>query len=568
MANTQSINERLLKVLNSDKNQGYVIGLTGEWGIGKTHFWKNFYKEKRSELGCQKYAYISLFGIDSLDSLKYEIAIQTQATSTDKKDSKKNLKIKSLFTFITNNVKIPDIQSNGFALSIGQNIITGALFSLVKDTIICIDDLERKSDNLDIKDIMGLISHLKTEKNCKVVVILHQDKTDNQFQEYKEKVFDEIVHLTENFSIIKTIIDDDEMIDIYEEFYQKLAVKNIRFYERVKRDYQEIIESVDDLSLSSKDSILRNLLIVRLADLIKPEIPCENKDNNFVFDLKYLLNFEPYNISDNSVVDTINSLKYFFKGFIDFSYLSNWVEVITENIFNYNIDDKFIKELIAQGEISEEKIQTIKHHESLVSKLHNLDIDANFTQDFYDSSVKVIRYEDFNNLSFYYKVIELHNETLAKSFKEQVENYIIKTIENSKRKIDFDDFYPFGAENYDIFKDFVKEQIKNHALKIDFKDFFLNPDNQRNNDDVKKAVNEITKDDLRDVIWSDLGDYFRSRRRLLESIVQHGLFSKQKSEEVRQWILELLDENIKENPNNEIAVTLLLQDTENLTKFT
>ena len=103
MANTQSIDERLLKVLNSDKNQGYVIGLTGEWGIGKTHFWKNFYKEKRSELDCQKYAYISLFGIDSLDSLKYEIAIQTQATSTDKKDSEGNSIAKSLFTFLTNN---------------------------------------------------------------------------------------------------------------------------------------------------------------------------------------------------------------------------------------------------------------------------------------------------------------------------------------------------------------------------------------------------------------------------------------------------------------------------------
>ncbi|WP_115247292.1 hypothetical protein [Moraxella lacunata] len=119
-----------------------------------------------------------------------------------------------------------------------------------------------------------------------------------------------------------------------------------------------------------------------------------------------------------------------------------------------------------------------------------------------------------------------------------------------------------------FFKDFVKEQIENYVLKIDFKDFFLNPNNQRNNDDVKKAVNEITKDDLRDVIWSDLGDYFRERKHLLESIVQHSLFSKQKSEEVRQWILELLDENIKENPNNEIAVKLLLQDTENLTKFT
>ncbi|WP_220271627.1 hypothetical protein [Moraxella lacunata] len=311
--------------------------------------------------------------------------------------------------------------------------------------------MERKSDNLDIKDIMGLINHLKTEKNCKVVVILHQDKTDNQFQEYKEKVFDEIVHLTENFSIIKTIIDDDEMIDTYKEFYQKLAVKNIRFYERVKRDYQEIIESVDDLSLSSKDSILRNLLIVRLADLIKPEIPCENKDNNFVFDLKYLLNFEPYNISDDSLVDTINSLEYFFKNFIDFGDLSDWIKVITENIFNYNIDDKFIKELIEQDKISEERIQTIKHHKSLVSKLHNLDTDANFTQDFYDSSVKVIKYEHFNNLSFYYKVIALYNQTLAKSFKEQVEDHIIKTFEDSKEKLDLDNFYPFKVAEDDVF---------------------------------------------------------------------------------------------------------------------
>ena len=88
--------------------------------------------------------------------------------------------------------------------------------------------------------------------------------------------------------------------------------------------------------------------------------------------MEYLLNFEPYNISDDSLVDTINSLEYFFKNFIDFGDLSDWIKVITENIFNYNIDDKFIKELIAQDEISEEKIQTIKHHTSLASKLHNL----------------------------------------------------------------------------------------------------------------------------------------------------------------------------------------------------
>ena len=43
-------------------------------------------------------------------------------------------------------------------------------FLSLNGTIICIDDLERKGKGLEIKDILGLVSLLKEQKKCKVVL--------------------------------------------------------------------------------------------------------------------------------------------------------------------------------------------------------------------------------------------------------------------------------------------------------------------------------------------------------------------------------------------------------------
>ena len=41
-------------------------------------------------------------------------------------------------------------------------------FMSVSDSLICIDDLERKGSSLELKDVLGLISLLKEQKKCKV----------------------------------------------------------------------------------------------------------------------------------------------------------------------------------------------------------------------------------------------------------------------------------------------------------------------------------------------------------------------------------------------------------------
>lgn len=77
MANVENLKKKLLKLINN--KDSFAIALTGEWGIGKTRFWNEFYEENHINLGVNKYSYVSLFGIDSIEALKFEIALSTHA---------------------------------------------------------------------------------------------------------------------------------------------------------------------------------------------------------------------------------------------------------------------------------------------------------------------------------------------------------------------------------------------------------------------------------------------------------------------------------------------------------
>ena len=57
-----------------------VLCIRGKWGVGKTHAWKEALKAALSEkrLGLLKYAYVSLFGLNSLEAFKYAVFENSQ----------------------------------------------------------------------------------------------------------------------------------------------------------------------------------------------------------------------------------------------------------------------------------------------------------------------------------------------------------------------------------------------------------------------------------------------------------------------------------------------------------
>ena len=49
--------------------------------------------------------------------------------------------------------------------------VNRALFMMLKEQIVCLDDVERAGQGLTIKNVLGLASLLKEEKACKVIIL-------------------------------------------------------------------------------------------------------------------------------------------------------------------------------------------------------------------------------------------------------------------------------------------------------------------------------------------------------------------------------------------------------------
>jgi hypothetical protein len=162
-----------------------VLSIKGAWGSGKTFTWNKVLKENKNANGLQKYSYVSLFGISSINELA--LSIYTKTKELRKIDHKDNL---------SNTLKkwIPSLK-NLANFSIVNNVsiaLEKIAFHLIKDTIICLDDLER-NHSLKADEILGFISSLKEEMNCKIILIFNDEKLEEikeKYHEYREKVID------------------------------------------------------------------------------------------------------------------------------------------------------------------------------------------------------------------------------------------------------------------------------------------------------------------------------------------------------------------------------------------
>jgi hypothetical protein len=220
-----------------------VLCLRGKWGVGKTHSWEQILRRARDKnaIALGSYAYVSLFGRDSLDQLKYAIFengmsladIGTEPTvETFKSNAAALFKRigKQSFSFLQNLPQPSDYASELQALS----------FLSVRDRLICIDDLERMGQHLLMKDVLGLISDLRDQKGCKVVIILNDDALEGrdkaEFELYNEKVIDRSLEFApEAVDCVRVaIVGDDPALKTLREALIALDIANIRVIKKIE----------------------------------------------------------------------------------------------------------------------------------------------------------------------------------------------------------------------------------------------------------------------------------------------------------------------------------------------
>lgn len=248
---TDLIRQELSRFLGGEDAE--VLALSGKWGIGKTYSWNKFLQQANNQNGIsrQRYAYVSLFGITSLNELKYTIFEQSI-----------NCKL------IGKQPTIDTLQSNtaGIAESLGRKswrMITDSAFMKnaspaldalaffsVRDTLICLDDLERRGRTLSALDILGLVSFMKEQRNCKVAILLNANEDGlEEFNKYREKVVDIELHFSPTAKESAEIAfgDNQDLLGSIRPLTEQLNITNIRTLKKIERMVNIIKPLVQDM---------------------------------------------------------------------------------------------------------------------------------------------------------------------------------------------------------------------------------------------------------------------------------------------------------------------------------
>lgn len=233
-----------------------VIAIKGPWGVGKTFAWKKYVEEagREKRIALKSYAYVSLFGLNSLDELKLSIFMEIV--------NKNNIGIlKENSTFAAIDKSISSLSRKALQLFKGipyakdlWPTIQTVSFSSLKETIICIDDFERKGKGLDAGDIMGLVSLLKEEKSCKIALIFNEQSFEetaaNEYKKYREKVVDVELLFNPTPGECATIaLTNDSIGKKLQMWIERLEINNIRVIRKIDclaRKMVPILSGIED----------------------------------------------------------------------------------------------------------------------------------------------------------------------------------------------------------------------------------------------------------------------------------------------------------------------------------
>lgn len=220
--------QRLKSILDTGDN--IVVAIYGDWGVGKTHFWKNF---------CDKHykddnIYISLIGKSDIVAIKENLILNL---------TKRNKAI----------CKIKNIR---FALNLGIvtfNSSVGNLFDLIdkenfSNKIICFDDLERMDSGI-LQGVLGLINELKEHRECKIVLIFNKSKLNSTDFFAKDKIIDREIMLNPSAESSLKIAKNGTNINSTAELIIKnycidKGITNIRVIRRIVDDFMRFEKEI------------------------------------------------------------------------------------------------------------------------------------------------------------------------------------------------------------------------------------------------------------------------------------------------------------------------------------
>lgn len=319
--------------------------IKGEWGIGKTYFLRKKY------LCDKKHIYISLFGLNSIEEVKIEIYS----------------KLDRVLNFITNGVN--RIKGSSINLPFGsisipyfENDIEKAIEKKCKKEkfIIVIDDLERKSSNIKMEAILGIIESISNINNSLIIVVANENKIIEEeksiYLSFSEKVIQKIynVHRYSYTALDKILKNSIHAIDIDKELKEIISsatlkifnsdyVNNLRTLEKGLNFVKVLIKHINFSELGLTNKQIFELITISLAIVIED---VEKKYSNK--ELKQKESLDKVDILESVLREHKNELsrnimKKYLKENELFSYKYTLIEFIINIYYDLDLNESFQK---------------------------------------------------------------------------------------------------------------------------------------------------------------------------------------------------------------------------------
>ncbi|EJM3155070.1 TPA: hypothetical protein KTU54_002271 [Escherichia coli] len=387
----ESIESFLKNFLVSDHR---VAVIKGDWGVGKTHYWNSFYTKHSEGLDFNAYSYVSLFGVNSIGDIKK--ALYHCATPINEKKYKELILSETDRTMIRyRNGFLGWLKYNSlskFLIHFGKNdffgfktdnLLSSLEYKFVNNYLVCIDDVERKGNSLEVKEIMGVIDELARRKGCKVVLILNEDNLHDetakkQFLEYREKVIDVEIKYdpTPEKNLRKVFYETDSDFLLLKVLANDLGIKNIRILNKIKTS---LVNLRNELSLAEdkvRESFINRLVLFSVVYYsgvpgVDYALFKESIKNIHVFD--YMLDDK----KDDSVYSFINSLDIIYER----------AEIAFDDDIDFYLKNGYLSTESNIRGIIEEKNKQYKEHKALCEVNNIWDI---FSDSFKDNESEFI----------------------------------------------------------------------------------------------------------------------------------------------------------------------------------
>lgn len=241
------------------KETQYAVLINGKWGRGKTYYFKHTLYPlitsapiPSNEKNKYRVAYISLFGLQSIDDIQVQILheLLSSKLSTNNSPSSKKKKTK-----VSISIHLARLLLKGIIILNGVRNTADLIeevSAIAKETIdtttivICFDDLERISPALKMEDLVGYINSL-VEENVKVILICNEDKLDGTaFNTYKEK----IVGVRQEYNpsteyVIHNIIANYSGAKLFQTYLQSIMPLLVELCEKNDHNYRHLIFALD-----------------------------------------------------------------------------------------------------------------------------------------------------------------------------------------------------------------------------------------------------------------------------------------------------------------------------------